>query len=43
MLSIVGWDSYPLQARGEGVEPSYWASKAHVLPLDDPRMLKTYF
>lgn len=21
---------------GEGVGPSYWASKAHVLPLDDP-------
>ena len=21
---------------GQGLEPRYWASKAHVLPLDDP-------
>ncbi len=26
----------PFMAAGLGLEPRYWASKAHVLPLDDP-------
>lgn len=25
---------------GDGIEPSYWAPKAHVLPLDDPPILR---
>ncbi len=27
-----------MTAGGLGIEPRYWASKAHVLPLDDPPM-----
>ena len=30
-----------LTAGGLGIEPRYWASKAHVLPLDDPPAVGT--
>jgi hypothetical protein len=29
-------------AAGLGFEPRYWASKAHVLPLDDPAITKDF-
>ncbi len=32
-----------LKAAGLGLEPRYWASKAHVLPLDDPAALRSIF
>ena len=33
--------TYHELAAGLGLEPRYWASKAHVLPLDDPAGLES--
>ncbi len=37
--NLIFFTAFPHKARGLGIEPRFTASKAAVLPLDDPRAL----